>query len=591
MAPQGWIALGRANIARTMRTGPRWIRITVGAAAVVAGALVIARPATSLGLLAVLIGIGAILEGLLALWEGEVAWKWRITAASAWTVVGAAVLLSPGLTLWSLVWVVGGGLMLVGLVRIIAAFRGSRTLDQRLVTGAFGVAAIAFGGVALVWRDVSMIVVAIAFGAWLILTGATTVWGAVRRPRPTQPPKSAGIARRFVNGIAAIAAVSVAIAAVGVTIAVTRDDAVTDPFYAAPREVPEQPGRLIRAEAFERGVPPGAKGWRILYTTTHDDGSPAVASALVVTPDAPGFHRVVSWAHGTTGTAPTCAPSLQEEPFKSGGMFALALLVAEGYAVVATDYVGLGATGPHAYLVGRESAQAVLDATRAARQLRAANLARQTVLWGHSQGGQAVLWASQIAADYAPELAIVGTAAFSPVDDLPALVSTIPYIRGGSVMASFVVNAYAAVYADVRTGDYVRVGSEVAVAEFSKRCLESPGTYASILSVAAMSADPNIFATDPRIGPLGARLRENIPKPDGPLLVVQGRTDPLIDPRIQTAWVKHACSTSDAVIDYRMLPKDDHVSMLYSISPFIRPLFDWTADRFALKPPTSTCGD
>lgn len=591
MAPEGWIALGRANVARTLRTGPRWIRIVVGAAAVVAGALVIARPSTSLGLLATLIGFGAILEGLLALWEGEVEWKWRIAAASAWGVVGTAVLVWPGITLWALVWVVGGGLMLVGIIRIFSAFRGSRTLDQRIVTGAFGVAAAAFGAVALVWRDVSMIVVAIAFGAWLILTGATTVWGAVRRARPARPPKSAGVARRFVNAIAAAVAVAVAVSAVGVTIAVTRDNAVNDPFYAAPRTVPDEPGRLIRAEAFDRGVPAGANGWRILYTTTREDGSPTVASALVVSPDAPGFHRVVSWAHGTTGTAPTCAPSLQDEPFKSGGMFALALLVSEGYAVVATDYVGLGTTGPHAYLVGRESGQAVLDATRAARQVRGADLARQTVLWGHSQGGQAALWASQLAADYAPELAVVGTAAFSPVDDLPALVNMIPYIRGGSVMASFVVTAYAATYADVRTSDYVRVGSEVAVSEFAKRCLQSPGTYASVLSVAAMSADPNIFATDPRIGPLGARLRANIPNPAGPVLVAQGRIDPLIDPRIQTDWIKHACSTSDAVIDYRLLPKDDHVSMLYSISPFIRPLFDWTEDRFDLVPPTSTCGD
>ena len=54
-----------------------------------------------------------------------------------------------------------------------------------------------------------------------------------------------------------------------------------DAFYDIPAEVPAEPGRLLRAEPFRTQVPDGASAWRILYTTTRDDGVPAVASGLV----------------------------------------------------------------------------------------------------------------------------------------------------------------------------------------------------------------------------------------------------------------------------------------------------------------------
>jgi len=75
-----------------------------------------------------------------------------------------------------------------------------------------------------------------------------------------------------------------------------------------------------------------------------------------------------------------------------------------GWAIVATDYVGLGASPPHPYLVGRPEARSVLDAVRAARTLRPAHLAPKTVVWGHSQGGGAALWTGIVAPSYAPAL-------------------------------------------------------------------------------------------------------------------------------------------------------------------------------------------
>ena len=62
----------------------------------------------------------------------------------------------------------------------------------------------------------------------------------------------------------------------------------------------------------------------------------------------------IGWAHGTKGIARGCAPSV-EGPFVD--VPAVPELIAAGWAYVATDYVGLGTDGGHAYLVGDDAAR------------------------------------------------------------------------------------------------------------------------------------------------------------------------------------------------------------------------------------------
>ena len=86
-------------------------------------------------------------------------------------------------------------------------------------------------------------------------------------------------------------------------------------FYTRPAETGDaKPGSLLRTEPFERALPAGSKGWRIVYTTTHADGAPAISSAIVVTADRPGpaLRPVIAWAHGTTGMAKFYKRELQE---------------------------------------------------------------------------------------------------------------------------------------------------------------------------------------------------------------------------------------------------------------------------------------
>lgn len=108
----------------------------------------------------------------------------------------------------------------------------------------------------------------------------------------------------------------------------------------------------------------------------------------------------------------------------------------------------MGTAGPDSYLVGDTGGNAVLDAVRAAQHIEDVRASDRVVLWGHSQGGQAALFAAQRAALYAPELTIAGVAVAAPAADLTALLSDHIDDISRVTIGSYAFTAYAQVYAD-----------------------------------------------------------------------------------------------------------------------------------------------
>ena len=166
----------------------------------------------------------------------------------------------------------------------------------------------------------------------------------------------------------------------------------------------------------------GATNYLVLYKQLGVTGKMVPVSGIVSIPKgrAPkqGF-PVVTYAHGTSGIADSCAPSRDTGP-SSGAHEAdtgiaplLDTWIRDGYAVVRTDYEGLGTPGPHPYLIGHSEGYGVLDIVLAARRLDPA-LSNRIVISGHSQGGQAALWAASLAPKYTPSLKLLGTLAFAP---------------------------------------------------------------------------------------------------------------------------------------------------------------------------------
>jgi pimeloyl-ACP methyl ester carboxylesterase len=277
-----------------------------------------------------------------------------------------------------------------------------------------------------------------------------------------------------------------------------------------------------------------------------------------------------------------------KDPFGSGAFFLLGDVLDNGWALVATDYVGLGTEGGHPYLVGPPAGRSVLDAVRAARQLAEANLADETVVWGHSQGGGAALWTGVIASTYAPDVDVLGVAALAPASDLAGLVTNFGNVPGGSIFASYVLDGYSDTYSDVRVDDYVRPAARSIFEETADRCLAEPSALISVLE--SLTTGSEMFSTDLDSGALLRRLQENVPTGpiERPLLLAQGAADGLVLPQVQTAYVEARCDDGQA-IDYRTYDGLGHVPLVEADSPLAPELLAWTQDRLDGTAPTPTC--
>ncbi len=586
--------MSRSAASEPVRRPPRWVIGLVGVLAILLGLTIALRPFASLSTLLALVVGTFVVNGVAELVSVGAGRAPHVGAAVgvSWLLAAVAVLTWPGLGLRTLTVVVGVALIVAGLARGGSAVRG--TADERAATALLGLAEIVFGVLALALPDATLLVVAVVFGARTVMFGTSlliTAWSADQGTAPPPgPPPPRGPLRRWLRVIAAATALLVAFGVFGVAARVRGAQPVVDDFYSAPADVPARPGALLRHEAFTTAVPPDADAWRILYTTTRADGVAALASGIVLVAKRrpPGPLPVIAWAHGTTGFAQNCAPSLLSNGFTAGALPGLDQIVGSGWVLVASDYVGLGTAGPHPYLVGQPEARSVLDAVRAARQLNEVTLADRTVVWGHSQGGGAALWTGGIARTYAPDVPLAGVAALAPASDLPALVDNLDRVPGGSIFASFVVAGYSSTYPDVSVDDYVRPEAQVIVREIAARCLDEPEALLSVGS--SLAFDGSIFARDPATGAFGHRLQENVPTLpiSAPLLIAQGDADTLVVPDRQAAYARRLCAAGQN-LEYRTYAGRDHVGVVAPDSPLVADLVRWTADRLAGAPAPSTC--
>jgi pimeloyl-ACP methyl ester carboxylesterase len=186
-------------------------------------------------------------------------------------------------------------------------------------------------------------------------------------------------------------------------------------FYTWTGTIPDTPGQMLRREALEPtlGLAMAGAQFRILYSSTDgiDGKTPVAVSGTFFLPKGTppdGGWSLIAWAHGTTGVADICAPSWQARSYRD--VRYLNTWLEQGYAVVATDYQGLGTPGPHPYLAVRPEAYSVLDSVRAVLKVFP-EVANRIVVVGQSQGGGAAFATAGTAPDYAPELGIHGTVA------------------------------------------------------------------------------------------------------------------------------------------------------------------------------------
>ncbi len=557
----------------------------VGVAAVGIGALFALRPFGSVPLVAAALAVGLIVAGVgEATRAVEGVRPLRYAGASALVATGVVLLAWQGLSIVSVAVVSGVGLIAWAATRFAAAVPTGDPV-MRIADALLGVAAVALAVTAFAWPGVTIFAATFVAGVALIWFGLTRLYRIARRPA-----EGTGRPHRVLRLVTAVVAALVAIPLAVVSIGVHRASPEPDDFYSAPLDPAAEPGTLLRTEDFHRDVPDNARAWRILYTTTRDDGVPALASAIVVAPKdpPPGPRPVIAWAHGTTGAAPGCAPSVLEHPFTAGATPALPEVIASGSVMVATDYTGLGTEGPTPYLIGQGEARAVLDSVRAARGMRQLRLSPRTVVWGHSQGGHAALWTGIIAPTYAPDVEVSGVAAMAPASDLLGLADKLMGMTGGAVFGSYVLDAYSRTYDDVDFDDYVDVQARLPLHAMATRCLSEPAVVASVIEALLVGADPYGGSLDD--GPLRDRLVQNTPsaKLTMPLLLAQGDADDLISPQGQKSFAAHQCAVGTNV-DFRTYPGLGHVPLVDAGSPAVDDLLAWTAEIIEGRTPAGRC--
>ncbi|MGW4328905.1 lipase family protein [Nocardia sp. NPDC004573] len=219
-----------------------------------------------------------------------------------------------------------------------------------------------------------------------------------------------------------------------------------DPFYVPPPAVGRlRPGAIVRTRTVEIGffglVPQRISAWQLLYRTCDLDGVPEVAVTTVLLPwgaDPAEPRPLVSFQCAIDAVASKCLPSyaLRRGARAAGSIPQLELpLIASalvrGWAVSVPDHGGTAGR----FGVAREPGYRALDAVRAALAFVPLGLepATPVALWGYSGGGLATAWAAEAAAEYAPELNVVGAVAGSPVGDPAAA-----FVRlNGTLFAGF----------------------------------------------------------------------------------------------------------------------------------------------------------
>jgi pimeloyl-ACP methyl ester carboxylesterase/uncharacterized membrane protein HdeD (DUF308 family) len=589
---------------RLLSTAPPRILMIVGVAVIAFALLIVARPLTSLIVLGVYVGASAIVSGVVDLRTSTSSTRpWNRMVAIASILFGVVVLVWLGRSLDLLPAVLSAMLFIGGLTSIGRAIIGGR-VSERVLGVTWGVSQIVFGILALAWQDLTILVAATVFGAWMLVFGVLLFVRGLRALLATgTPPEAREAARKRPHlwadlGRYALALILVAVSATGwwVDDWLSRGAPVVDSFYTPPDEVPLERGRLIRVEPYDGRAPANGEVLRILYTTRDAIGRRAVASALVISPSSvnPGPRPVIAWNHGTTGVARGCAPSLRTDAATEWAIPALEDALARGWIVVASDYSGQGAPGVFPYLIGPGEAKSSLDAVLAAREIDDLWLSRDVVLWGHSQGGHAALWAAQIAQDYAPLLAVKGTAVLAPVTDPLALARELRRGDAGallSVLVSWVLVPYADTYPDVSIADYVSPGSRTIVREMAQRCPSEPGVIVSVVTALGVSEDRPLYAADLTRGTLGRRLGENaVTGPfDHPVLVAWGAADEVIPPDFQQNFVEALCRQGDRVRWVEM-QGNHHLDVLQPPSRFLPLLVNWTQARFtSARAPEDDC--
>jgi acetyl esterase/lipase len=280
---------------------------------------------------------------------------------------------------------------------------------------------------------------------------------------------------------------------------------------------------------------------------------------------------VIAWAHRLSGVARSCAPSLERNLLH--GPF-LSMYVNLGYAVVATDYTGLGTNFRNAFADVRSNAQDVIYSVQAARAA-VPGLGSRWVAMGTGEGAMAVLGVAELERE-TQDPNFLGSVAISRVADVEDLMAPsgnqsheLPLLLAYGIQTLYPRFDPKEILTDQAFPLYSHVGEACSVPEAQK------------ISDAAMLKPhwrSNRFVQD-----YFARNRLGSGPANAPLLIISSEGDPFV---IATAkLVGGLCKLGDRILFNRYGEYDAG----QVIGDSARDQMAWIQERFSNRAPRTNC--
>jgi pimeloyl-ACP methyl ester carboxylesterase len=347
-------------------------------------------------------------------------------------------------------------------------------------------------------------------------------------------------------------------------------------FYKPPKKLPKKHGTLIWARKANGLVRlPGSRYTKlVLYASRTPQGAKTAVSGAVSVPKGKppkGGWPVISWAHGTTGVADACAPSRNSptSPAESSISYInpeLTDWLRAGYAVVQTDYQGLGTPGKHPYLVGEAEGRSVLDIVTAAQRLDP-KIGKRFLISGHSQGGQSALFAAGEARSWTPKLRLRGTVAFAPASHILEQVPLLPALTTPSSLTALATLILDGASTQSSAIDVNKVLSDEVLAFYPRlqsECLEQLAASSELGGI----PPSHLIRSGADLTPVNPVLAAMNPlvTTTAPILIAQGTADTTVFPQY-TDQLKDELVKAGDQVTYNKYPGADHVGVVTSGEP------------------------
>ena len=350
-------------------------------------------------------------------------------------------------------------------------------------------------------------------------------------------------------------------------------------FYDTPERLPSgHPGELIRSEAFyEYLLPYTISAVRILYHSRSPSETDVAASGVVLLPRGeppPSGWPIIAWAHDFIGSARECAPSLLKT-LNEGPL--LSMYVGLGYAVVASDYAGLGTNFPYAVLDVPSNAQDVINSVAAARSALP-QLGSKWLVAGYGHGSRVAIGVAEalpknVDSNYLGAIGILGIA------DPPEFYEHLP--QGPSyLMLVFLAQGIKNRYAGFRVDDMLTNKGMALYKYLGESCEATSEQISNSNELVKPGWQNNTYIKEFfSRNALGGRPAF------GPILLTSGETDGDVPLSFTAAIVGRLCRQKDRVLFVNYPGLNPSAVLGNSVAEQV----SWLRARFSGLPAPSNC--